>query len=142
VAQGLTLVADSSAWIAAYRKESSVIKDQMQDAIQNHVILVPDLVLVEVLRGLPSEKIARDIVREFNNFQTVEIVGKETALKAATHYRLLRSKGVIIRGTIDLLIATWCVENDVPLLHADRDFAGFAEHLGLKHWPTVNVERN
>jgi predicted nucleic acid-binding protein len=137
MAQGLILVADSSAWIAAYRPETSHAKDQMVDAIQNHVILVPDLVLVEVLRGIGPEKKAQDIANEFNNFQIVEVGGKQMALDAASHFRALRSKGITIRGTVDLMIATWCIEHDVPLLHADRDFAGFEEHMGLKRWPMV-----
>jgi predicted nucleic acid-binding protein len=134
LAQGLILVADSSAWVAAYRPVGSVSKDLMLDAIQNHTVLLPDLVLVEVLRGIGSEKKAREIEIEFNNYQVVEVAGKKLAIVAATNYRKLRSKGVTIRGTVDLMIATWCIENDIPLLHADRDFIGFEEHLGLKCW--------
>lgn len=48
------------------------------------------------------------------------------------HYRTLRARGVTIRKTIDTLIATYCIENDVALLHADRDFDPFVEHLGLR----------
>ena len=134
MAQGLILVADSSAWVAAYRPVGSASKNQMLDAIQNHTVLVPDLVLVEVLRGIGSEKKAREIEIEFNNYQVVDVAGKKLAIAAATNYRKLRSKGVTIRGTVDLMIATWCIENDIPLLHADRDFIGFEEYLGLKRW--------
>jgi len=135
VAQGLVLVADSSAWIAFYRASSSPIKVQIVDAIKNHTILVPDLVLVEVLRGIGSERSAKNIELEFNNYQTIEVVGKGLAVLAASNYRVLRSKGITVRGTVDLLIATWCIENDIPLLHADRDFSGFEQYLGLARWP-------
>jgi predicted nucleic acid-binding protein len=136
MAQGLIVVADTSAWIAAYRPADSLSKNLMLDAIRNHTILVPDLVLVEVLRGIGAEKKVKEIEFEFNNYQVVEVVGKANSLKAAFYYRTLRSKGITVRGTVDLMIATWCIENDVPLLHADRDFVGFEEHLGLKRWPT------
>ncbi len=142
MAQGLTLVADSSAWIAMYRADVSATKTLMKEAIQNHVILVPDLVLVEVLRGLPHTKIFRAIIQEFENFQIVRAGGKEMAVKAAAHYRWLRTKGITIRGTVDLMIATWCIENEVPLLHADRDFASFEEHLGLKRWQMPEQDNN
>jgi hypothetical protein len=36
-----------------------------------------------------------------------------------------------VRKTIDCLIATYCIEADVPLLHADRDFEPFETYLGL-----------
>jgi predicted nucleic acid-binding protein len=139
VAQGLILVADSSAWIATLRPKDSLAKIQMLEAINNHTILIPDLVLVEVLRGARTESDAAAIVSEFANLQSVDVAGKRMALKSAAHYRLLRSKGITVRGTVDLLIATWCIENDVPLLHADRDFAGFEEHLGLKRWPIASA---
>ena len=54
------------------------------------------------------------------------------ALKASENYRRLRAKGITIRKTIDTLIATRCIEDGLTLLHADRDFAPFTEHLGLK----------
>ena len=34
--------------------------------------------------------------------------------------------------TIDSLIATYCIENNVPLLHNDSDFDGYERHLGLQ----------
>lgn len=37
-----------------------------------------------------------------------------------------------VRKTIDTLIATRCNEDGLTLLHADKDFAPFAKHLGLR----------
>jgi predicted nucleic acid-binding protein len=53
-------------------------------------------------------------------------------VKASENYRLLRAKGITIRKTIDTVIATRCIEDKLTLHHADRDFAPFVEHLGLK----------
>jgi len=39
-----------------------------------------------------------------------------------------------VRKTIDCLIATWCIEHDVPLLYSNRDYEPFVEHLGLQAW--------
>jgi predicted nucleic acid-binding protein len=94
VAQGLILVADSSAWIATLRPQDSPTKSQMLDAINNHTILMPDLVLVEVLRGARTESDAAAIVAEFNNLQSIDVAGKKMALVAASNYRLLRSKAL------------------------------------------------
>ena len=35
---------------------------------------------------------------------------------------------------LDVIIATWCIENRVALLHNDRDFDAMTEHLGLVCW--------
>ncbi|WP_235533635.1 MULTISPECIES: hypothetical protein [unclassified Roseateles] len=53
-------------------------------------------------------------------------------MKAADNFRRLRAMGVRVRKTIDTLIATRCIEDRLTLLHADKDFEPFAEHLGLK----------
>jgi predicted nucleic acid-binding protein len=35
----------------------------------------------------------------------------------------LRSRGVTVRKTIDVLIGTFCAENSFLLIHHDKDFA-------------------
>jgi predicted nucleic acid-binding protein len=53
------------------------------------------------------------------------------AIKAAANFRLLRKKGITIRKTTDVLIATFCIENQIPLLHHDHDFTLMQKTLGL-----------
>jgi hypothetical protein len=36
-----------------------------------------------------------------------------------------------VRKTIDTVIATRCIVDGLELLHSDRDFDPFAQHLGL-----------
>ena len=62
----------------------------------------------------------------------VSIVSLEIALAAAQDFRTLRARGFTIRTSIDCLIATFCIENDCELLHSDRDYLPFEEHLGLR----------
>ncbi|KAF0124042.1 hypothetical protein [Methylocystis sp.] len=54
------------------------------------------------------------------------------ALRAAKNHRKLRGLGVTPRKTIDTIIATRCIESDLPLLYSDRDFDPFVERLGLR----------
>jgi predicted nucleic acid-binding protein len=56
----------------------------------------------------------------------------ELAIAAAKSYRLLRSEGITIRKTIDLIIGTFCIAHGHTLLHDDRDFGPMEAHLGLK----------
>ena len=62
----------------------------------------------------------------------MELCGIEIAEKGAENFRNLRKKGITIRKTIDVIIATFCIENDIYLLHKDSDFLPFQKHLGLK----------
>jgi hypothetical protein len=61
----------------------------------------------------------------------IDIAGHDVAVQAARNFRLLRTRGVTIRKTIDTLIATRCISGDHALLYSDRDFDPFVEHLGL-----------
>lgn len=56
----------------------------------------------------------------------------EASIRCAMKYRLLRQRGVTVRKTADLIIASCCIDHDHTLLYADRDFEHFAEHLGLR----------
>ncbi|MBA4155743.1 MAG: hypothetical protein C0512_15530, partial [Flavobacterium sp.] len=49
----------------------------------------------------------------------------------AENYRALRKQGITIRKTIDVIIATYCIEHQLPLLYSDRDFDPFVTYLGL-----------
>jgi hypothetical protein len=96
------------------------------------VVFVGDLVLLEVLRGIDDDRQharTRDALLAFNQ---VAIGGRRLALLAAAHYRRLRRSGVTVRKAVDCLIAAWCIDRGVPLLHCDRDFAPFAAHCGLR----------
>ena len=41
-------------------------------------------------------------------------------------------KGFTIRKSVDNWIATFCIENKVPLLFSDKDFQPYVEVMGLK----------
>lgn len=62
----------------------------------------------------------------------VNLGGVDIAVAAATNLRRLRALGVTVRKTIDTVIATWCIMDGHELLHSDRDFDAFQQHLGLR----------
>ena len=66
------------------------------------------------------------------SLQLVQLGGQTIAIQAAKNFRSLRRLGVTVRKTIDTVIATRCIEDGFDLLHSDRDFNPFAQHLGLK----------
>ena len=60
------------------------------------------------------------------------MLGKKLAIKSAENYRKLKKKGITARKTIDVIIATFCIENNLLLLHSDRDFRIMEKHLALR----------
>ena len=128
------LVIDSSAWIEYLRDTRSDAAQLVELALNQTLILVPDLVRIEVLRGFPTLQLAKRATQLFDGLRQAEILGGEIASAALANHWELRKKGATVRGTIDLLIGTWCLRNTVPLLHHDRDFAVMELHLGLQIW--------
>ncbi len=125
------LAVDTSVWIDYLKGTNTRAVAHLDQEIERTRILLPDLVLAEILRGMPTEAMAQNLQVQLSHFQIINVGGMDIAVKAAANYRMLRAIGITIRGTIDLLIATWCIENDIPLLHDDRDFTAMERHLGL-----------
>jgi predicted nucleic acid-binding protein len=122
--------------------DSSVLIDQINQVITPAVrrlheffvqepLLIGDLVLCEVLQGLRSEAEARMVERTLSQYLIVTLCNAELAAKAAANYRFLRTRGITIRKTIDLIIGTFCIERGHALLHSDRDFEPMERLLGL-----------
>ena len=51
-----------------------------------------------------------------------EMLGKSQSINTIKNFRLLRSKGITIRKTVDMIIASFCIVNNFLLLHDDKDF--------------------
>ena len=125
------ILVDSSVWIDYFNGKASSQTDWLDAALGDKTIVVGDLILTEVLQGFQRNrdfKTAQDLMLRF---LFIEMLGKDLAIKSATNYRYLRKKGVTIRKTIDVIIGTCCIENELSLLHDDRDFEPLEKHLSL-----------
>lgn len=125
------VLVDSGVWIDFFNDSPSPQVDVFVSLVQKRQILSGDLILAEVLQGFRNERQYQLARRLMGNVTAVNLVNFAIAQGSAANYRLLRKKGVTVRKTIDCLIATWCIENGIPLLHSDRDFDPFEQHLGL-----------
>ena len=126
------IVADSSVWIDYGRHIASSQTAILKERLATDGVLLGDLIITEVLQGIRDDT-AYERTKRFMHAQPYHsFVSKRLAYLAAENYRILRKKGVTIRKTIDMLIGTYCIVNNVPLLHNDRDFDFMETHLGLK----------
>ncbi|MEA3400213.1 MAG: PIN domain nuclease [Armatimonadota bacterium] len=126
------ILADTSVWIDHFADRETPQTGVLARVLAQGDGIVGDLILGEVLQGTRFDREFRETRSILLGFPVVAIVDTHIAIQAAANYRLLRQRGITVRGTIDALIATWCIENDAWLLHDDRDFDHFEEHLGLK----------
>jgi len=123
---------DSSVWIDYFNGKTTPQTDWLDGSLGNTLLIVGDLVLTEVLQGFQNDKdfeIARELLLGMP-FMTMG--GRKLAIQSALNYRVLRKKGVTVRKTIDVMIGTFCIHYQLPLLHDDRDCEPMVKFLGLK----------
>jgi len=140
--QLMKVLVDSSVWIDHLRGVRSretatfdallALLDPQGDPDGGLTLVVGDLVLCEVLRGIADPRQHAAVRKVMLGFDLVTIGGVDLALEAADHYRSLRRLGITVRKTIDLLIGTWCIVENCDLLHSDRDFDPMVQHRGLR----------
>ena len=126
------ILVDSSVWIDFFRSADTPQVALLDSYLGSSRLAVGDLIAAEVLQGVRDEREYRLVKKALDAFEHVDLVGYELAVRASKHDRFLRDRGVTIRKTIDTLIATYCIEKGMTLLHADRDFEPFVQHLGLR----------
>lgn len=126
------ILVDSSVWIDQINQVIGPAVQRLRAFMPREPLLVGDLILCEVLQGLRSEMEARLVELSLRQYVLVTLSTPELAVKAAANYRFLRTRGVTIRKTIDLIIGTFCIEHGHSLLHSDRDFEPMERLLGLR----------
>ena len=126
------ILVDSSVWIDYFRSADTPQVALLDSLFGRSPLAVGDLIAAEVLQGIRDEREHKLVKKTFDAFDHIDLVGYGLAVKASENYRRLRAMGVTVRKTIDTLIATRCIEDGLTLLHADKDFQPFADHLGLK----------
>lgn len=127
------ILVDSSVWIDHFRGTKTEEVSRLRTMIEeDEDLLVGDLVLCEVLQGVRSEAQARELAEALREFDLVSLSDPGLAVIAAGNYRFLRSRGVTVRTTVDLLIGTFCIEGGHSLLHSGRDFEPMQRLLGLQ----------
>ena len=126
------MVVDSSVWIDYFNGKITKQTNLLHSLLGNELIVIGDLILTEVLQGFQNDKDFKKAGELLDSLIFRQMLGKELVVKSAKNYRRLRKKGVTVRKTIDVIIATFCIANNLPLLHSDRDFNPMQKHLNLK----------
>jgi len=126
------ILVDSSVWIDYFRGTPTPQANRLDGLLGSEPLAIGDLILTEVLQGFATEREFNDARRVLLSLDMVVLGGVDVAVEAARNYRKLRNLGVTVRKTIDTVIATRCILSGHMLLHSDRDFDAFEQHLGLR----------
>jgi len=125
------ILVDSSVWIDYFTGTDNKSTNTLHNILGLKPVAVGDLILIEVLQGFRHDKDYKTARALFDDVSIFEMLGTEMALKSADNFRALRKKGITVRKTADVIIASFCIEQKLPLLFSDKDFKPFVKHLGL-----------
>mgnify|MGYP006275009845 CR=1 FL=1 len=126
------ILVDTSVWIDYFNGVENKQTESLDRILSEQSVLLGDIILTEILQGFDSDKDFRLAKQALDPLDCVHLGGKSLAIKAASNFRFLRSNGVTIRKTVDMLIGSWCIEHEVELLHNDKDFDRIATQLPLQ----------
>jgi len=126
------VLVDSSVWIAYFNGATTQETERLDALLSQEPVVLGDLILTEVLQGFRLDKDYRTAKKLLTSLTIYDLLGQDLAIRAAENYRMLRKRGITVRKTTDVIIATFCIQHNLRLLHADKDFLPFVEHLNLQ----------
>lgn len=126
------VVVDSSVWVDYFNGNKTRETGLLDEFLSLEIVLIGDLIFTEVLQGFRDDVQFNRAYELLGTLLFEPMCGMDIAFASACYYRELRAKGVTIRKTIDMLIATFCIERGYSLLHSDRDFYQIQTHLNLR----------
>jgi hypothetical protein len=129
----MKVLVDTSVWSNALRREmplKSKETEALKTLIDRGAVLMTGIILQELLQGIKHLEQFKKLKEHLSSFDLLEPTRMDHE-NAALLFSLARSKGLSF-GTIDCLIASMAIENDVPLLTQDADFKSIAKISRLR----------
>ena len=105
------ILVDSSVWIDYFSGVDNKQTNTLDNTLGLKLVAVGDLILTEVLQGFRHDKDYKTAKTLFYDLTIFEMLGKEMALKSADNFRALRKKGITVRKTADVIIASFCISH-------------------------------
>lgn len=124
------ILVDTSVLINLLRGVGGGKTAMMREVIEREIPFgIAAVTYQEILQGARDEREFSTLVEYLGSLKIYHFPASvDFYTKASRLFYLLRRKGVTPRGTIDVLIAAMAIENDLLLLHDDRDFDMMEQH--------------
>ncbi len=127
------LLIDTSVWIRVFRDRSGQIGKQLKTLIAEREVLLSRFTQLELLQGSLNEKEWTLLSTYLETQDYVELTSHSWQAAARIYYDL-RRQGLTVRSPIDCCIGQSALENDLLLIHNDRDFETIAQVRSLQHF--------
>lgn len=126
------LLIDTSVWISVFRDRSGQVCQQLETLINNREVLLTRFTQLELLQGSLNEQEWTLLSTYLETQDYVELTAHSWQTAARIYYDL-RRQGLTVRSPIDCCIAQAAIENNLLLIHNDRDFETIAQVRSLQH---------
>ena len=126
------LLIDTSVWINVFRDRRGQVRQQLEKLIAGRDVLLTRFTQLELLQGCLNEQ-EWTLLSDYLESQDYVELSSRSWQAAARIYYDLRRQGFTIRSPIDCCIAQLPIENDLILIHNDRDFETIAQMRSLQH---------
>jgi predicted nucleic acid-binding protein len=130
------VVVDTTVWIDYVCGLNTPYTNALDYELLHNQVITGDLLITEFLQGFRNDRDFEAAKEIMDILIYCDMLGKDIALKSAVNFRSLRKNGITIRKTADIIIGTFCIEHELPLLHNDRDFDPMEKYLGLRVYKT------
>ena len=129
------ILVDSSVWINYFNGIDTWQTELLDRFLTEVPIVMGDLILTEVLQGFRDDQDFEQARNSLSILPFKQMGGYKIAIKSAQNYRTLRKSGITVRKTIDIIIGTFCILENLSLLHDDKDFEPMTKLLSLRSVP-------
>ena len=122
---------DTSVWVDYLVRGDSPQAVFLDSLLDNPLATgITDVVYMEILQGTRDRE-AFDRMRKYFSGQRFYRFGdaQQSHENAAQIYFNCRRRGIIVRSTVDCLIAQCAIEHDLILFHHDHDFRNMAPEV-------------
>jgi len=125
------ILVDTSVWIDYFHGNNNRATEYLDESLIEGTVAIGDLIYLEILQGFRSDKDFLAAKTKLETLTIYELFGLDAVERCAQNYRALRKKGITVRKTSDVIIASFCIQSKIPLLFLDKDFIPFVKTLGL-----------
>ena len=130
----MMVLVDTTVWIDFFSTRSDPhVKALEKLIVDREDICICGIILTEVLQGIKKKNELRRTRDLFGSLIFLPM-RYSSFLRSAEVYRKLRRRGIIIRKSLDCMIASIAIEHEIPLLHNDKEFLPIEKGFGLKRF--------
>lgn len=127
------IVVDTTVWIDFFNGAETPEDRHLQQLITaGRSLALTDLIFCEILQGIREDATFERTRGLLLLYPILRMERLATFEHAARIYRTCRKRGLMVRKTIDCVIAALCIEEDVELFHKDSDFDAIARVTPLR----------